>query len=168
MPPLCTAGADPAGPLTAAAAGIVTIGVGRQAMHDQMSGLGAAACIDYTREDLARRTLTLAGGLVDAIADLTGGTLAAAALPRCDPVGRSPRSPRRCWTWTRCWMPTSPSTACSSATTGTAPGSSRPCLTGALRPIISHVLPLAAAAQAHRILERRHAGGKIVLDRTSS
>ena len=38
----------------------------------------------------------------------------------------------------------------------------------ALRPIISHVLPLAAAAQVHRILERRHSGGKIVLDLTSS
>ena len=35
---------------------------------------------------------------------------------------------------------------------------------GALRPVISHLLPLAAAAQAHRILENGHAGGKIVLD----
>ena len=33
-----------------------------------------------------------------------------------------------------------------------------------LRPVISHVLPLAAAAQAHRILESRDAGGKVVLD----
>jgi NADPH:quinone reductase len=38
----------------------------------------------------------------------------------------------------------------------------------ALRPIISHVLPLAAAAAAHRILEGRHAGGKIILDVTGS
>jgi len=30
------------------------------------------------------------------------------------------------------------------------------------------VLPLAAAAKAHRILEDRHAGGKIVLDVTGS
>src|SRR5437763_16780145 len=36
----------------AAAAGITTIGVGREAMHAQMRGLGAAACIDYTREDV--------------------------------------------------------------------------------------------------------------------
>ena len=36
----------------------------------------------------------------------------------------------------------------------------------ALRPVVSHVLPLAAAAQAHRILERRHASGKIILDVT--
>jgi hypothetical protein len=71
----------------AAAAGIVTIGAGRQAMHAQMSGLGAAACIDYTREDVAPRALTLAGGPVDAIADLTGGTLAA-ALPAVRPGGQ--------------------------------------------------------------------------------
>ena len=38
----------------------------------------------------------------------------------------------------------------------------------ALRPVISHVLPLAEAARAHRILERRHAGGKIVLDIATS
>jgi NADPH:quinone reductase-like Zn-dependent oxidoreductase len=37
-----------------------------------------------------------------------------------------------------------------------------------LRPVISHVLPLEAAAEAHRILENGHAGGKIVLDVTSS
>lgn len=34
---------------------------------------------------------------------------------------------------------------------------------GALRPVISHVLPLAEAAQAHRILDGKHSGGKIVL-----
>ena len=34
----------------------------------------------------------------------------------------------------------------------------------ALRPVVSHMLPLAAATEAHRILEGGHAGGKIVLD----
>jgi len=34
---------------------------------------------------------------------------------------------------------------------------------GSLRPVISHELPLAEAAQAHRILETGHPGGKIVL-----
>jgi NADPH:quinone reductase-like Zn-dependent oxidoreductase len=32
-----------------------------------------------------------------------------------------------------------------------------------LRPVVSHLLPLSEAAQAHRILEGKHAGGKIVL-----
>ena len=39
---------------------------------------------------------------------------------------------------------------------------------GELRPAISRRLPLEAAAEAHRILENGHAGGKIVLDVTSS
>jgi NADPH2:quinone reductase len=34
---------------------------------------------------------------------------------------------------------------------------------GALRPVVSHLLPLSEAAEAHRIQERAHAGGKIVL-----
>ncbi len=38
---------------------------------------------------------------------------------------------------------------------------------GALRPVVSSVLPLAAAAEAHRMVEGGHAGGKIVLDVTS-
>src|SRR5215471_19948751 len=69
----------------AAAAGVVTIGVGRQAMHAQMSALGATACIDYTREDVAARARGLAGGPVDAIADLVGGGLAAAAMSALRP-----------------------------------------------------------------------------------
>ena len=60
----------------AAAAKIMTIGAGRQVMHAQMSGSGATACIDYTREDVASRALALAGGPVDAIANLVGGRLA--------------------------------------------------------------------------------------------
>jgi NADPH2:quinone reductase len=34
---------------------------------------------------------------------------------------------------------------------------------GALRPVVSHLLPLSEAAAAHRIQESNHAGGKIVL-----
>ena len=52
-------------------------------------------------------------------------------VPRCEPAGRSRRSRLRSWTWTCCWMPTSPSMACSSRTTATAPGRSPRCLTGA-------------------------------------
>jgi len=33
----------------------------------------------------------------------------------------------------------------------------------ALRPVVSHLLPLSEAAQAHRIVEGNHASGKIVL-----
>ena len=153
----------------AAAAGIVTIGVGRQAMHDQMSGLGAAACIDYAREDVARRALTLAGGPVDAIADLTGGTLAAAALPALRPGGQiaAIATPE---------LDLDPLLDANITFHGVLIGDdgnrTRELAAlldrRALRPVISQVLPLAAAATAHRILEGRHAGGKIVLDVTSS
>jgi NADPH2:quinone reductase len=153
----------------AAAAGIVTIGVGRQAMHDQMSGLGAAACIDYVRENVAPRALTLAGGPVDAIADLTGGTLAAAALPALRPGGQiaAIATPE---------LDLDPLLDANITFQGVLIGDdgnrSRELAAlldrRTLRPVISHVLPLAAAAEAHRILERRHAGGKIVLDVTGS
>ena len=57
----------------AARQGIEVIAVGRQAMHPQMLALGAASCVDYTVENVTRRTLELAGGPVDAVADLVGG-----------------------------------------------------------------------------------------------
>ena len=72
----------------AAAAGIMTIGTGRRVMHAQMSSCGAAACIDYTCEDVASRARTLAGGPVDAIADLAGGWLAQAACTALRPGGQ--------------------------------------------------------------------------------
>ena len=153
----------------AAAAGITTVAVGRQAMHDQMTALGAAACIDYTREDVALRTLTLAGGPVDAIADLAGGTLAAAAVPALRPGGHitAIATPE---------LDLDPLLDANITFHGVLIGDDgdRTRALAALldrrvlRPVISHLLPLAEAAQAHRILEGRHVGGKIVLDITSS
>jgi NADPH2:quinone reductase len=153
----------------AAAAGITTIGVGRQARHDLMRGLGAAACIDYMREDLAPRALTLAGGPVDAIADLAGGTLAATAVPALRPGGQiaAIATPE---------LDLDPLLDANVTFHGVLIGDDGDRTRAlaalldrrALRPVISHMLPLAAAAQAHRILEGRHTGGKIVLDVTSS
>ena len=152
----------------AAAAGIVTIGVGRRAMHDQMSALGAAWCIDYTREEVAARTLTLAGA-VDAIADLVGGSLASAALPALRPGGQiaAIATPE---------LDLDPLLDANITLHGVLIGDDGDRTRAlaalldqrALRPVVSHVLPLTAAAQAHRILESRHAGGKIVLDVTST
>jgi NADPH2:quinone reductase len=149
----------------AAAAGITTIGVGREAMHAQMRGLGAAACIDYTREDVAERAGVLAGGPVDAIADLVGGTLAQAALPALRPGGQiaAIATPE---------LDLDPLLDANLTFHGVLladDGDRVRALAalldrGALRPVVSHLLPLEAAAEAHRILEDGHAGGKIVLD----
>ncbi len=151
----------------AAAAGVVTIGVGRQAMHAQMSALGAAACIDYTREDVAARAQALAGGAVDAIADLVGGTLAAAALPALRPGGQIAAIATPA-------LDLDPLLDANITFHGVLIGDDGDRTRAlaalldrqALRPVVSHVLPLAAAAEAHRILERRHASGKIILDVT--
>ena len=149
----------------AAAAGIITIGVGRQAMHEQMSGLGAAACIDYRRENVAPRALALAGGPVDAVADLAGGALAAAAITALRPGGQiaAIATPE---------LDLDPLLDANITFHGvliTDDGDRTRALAAlldrrSLRPVISHVFPLAAAAEAHRLLEGRHAGGKIVLD----
>jgi NADPH2:quinone reductase len=152
----------------AKAAGIRTIGVGRQARHAQMSDLGAAACIDYAREDVASRALTLAGGPVDAIADLVGGNLAQAALTALRPGGQiaAIATPE---------LDLDPLLDANISFHGVLiadDGARTRTLAGlldrrALRPVVSHVLPLAAAAEAHRMVEGGHAGGKIVLDVTS-
>jgi len=151
----------------AAAAEVVTIGVGRRAMHAQMTALGAAACVDYTREDVAARAQALAGGPVDAIADLVGGTLAATALPALRPGGQiaAIATPE---------LDLDPLLDANITFHGVLIGDDGDRTRAlaalldrrALRPVVSHELPLAAAAEAHRILERGHASGKIILDVT--
>ena len=149
----------------AAAAKIVAIGVGRQAMHVQMRGCGAVACIDYTREDVPSRALALAGGPVDAIADLACGRLARAACTALRPGGQiaaiaTPELDLDLLLDANITFhgvliqDDGDRTQALAALLGRR----------ALRPVVSHMLPLAAAAEAHRILEGGHAGGKIVLD----
>ena len=149
----------------ATVAGISTIGVGRKAMHEQMLRMGAASCIDYTSEDVAERAVMLADGPVDAIADLVGGTLASAALQALRPGGQIAAIATPV-------LDLDPLLDANVSFHGVLiqdDGERTRALAallnnGALRPVVSHVLPLAAAAEAHRILERRHTGGKIVLD----
>ena len=153
----------------AAAAGLTTIGVGREAMHAQMLVLGATACIDYTREDVAARTRVLAGGPVDAVADLVGGRLARTACAALRPGGQiaAIATPE---------LDLDPLLDANITFHGVLiqdDGDRTRALASRLgqrelRPVISHVLPLDAAAEAHRILENGHAGGKIVLDVTGS
>jgi NADPH:quinone reductase len=149
----------------AAEAGMAAIGVGRQAMHEDMLRLGAASCIDYTREDVAERAVALAGGPVDAIADLVGGTLASAALRALKPGGQIAAIATPVLDLDLVLDANISFHGVLIQDDGDRTRALAALLdTGVLRPVISHVLPLAAAAEAHRILERHHPGGKIILD----
>ncbi len=148
----------------AAGRGIEVIAVGRRAMHDQMLALGAGGCIDYTSEDVAARAVALAGGPVDAIADLVGGRLLSAVLRALRPAGQvvaiaAPELDLN---------PVVDANITFHGVTIEDDGQRTRELAsllaeGALRPVVSHLLPLSEAAEAHRIQERGHAGGKIVL-----
>jgi NADPH:quinone reductase len=148
----------------AAGRGLEAIAVGRRAMHDQMLALGASSCIDYTSEDVSRRALKLAGGPVDAIADLVGGRSLSTALSALRPAGQAA-------TIATPELDLDPLLDANTTLHGVLiqdDGQQTRELAallaeGTLRPVVSHQLPLAEAAQAHRILERKHTGGKIVL-----
>ncbi len=148
----------------AAAQGIQAIAVGRGAMHDQMRALGAASCIDYTTEDVPQRALALAGGPVDAVADLVGGATLAGVLGALRPAGQiaAIATPE---------LDLDPLLDANITFHGVLihdDGQRTRALASllarrALRPVISQLLPLPDASQAHRIVESGHAGGKIVL-----
>jgi len=148
----------------AARRGIEVIAVGRRAMHDQMLALGAAGCIDYLSEDIAVRAAALAEGSVDAIADLVGGRLLSSALAALRHAGHvaAIAAPELDL------APVIDANITFHGVTVEDDGQRTRELAsllaeGALRPVVSHVLPLSEAAEAHRIQEGQHAGGKIVL-----
>jgi NADPH:quinone reductase-like Zn-dependent oxidoreductase len=144
--------------------GLRPIAVGGTSSQERMREDGADACIDYTAEDVARRALDLADGPVDAIADLVGGNLLTRCLGALKPKGcaASIATPEL-----------DLDTVLDNNITfhgvliGDDGGRTRRLAElftqGVLRPHVSHVLPLEEAAQAHRILESSHAGGKVVL-----
>ncbi len=144
--------------------GLEVIAVGGRAAHERMREAGAAACIEYMTEDVAASAATIAGGPVDAIADLVGG----------DHLTRSLRVLAR------------HGSAASIATPEldldlvldrniTFHGVlieddgdrtrrlGELIANGVLRPHVIHELPLREAARAHHLLESGHAGGKVVL-----
>jgi NADPH2:quinone reductase len=148
----------------AARLGILAIGVGRPAMHEQMRGLGAAGCVDYTAGDVAGQAIRLAGGPVDAIAALVGGPHLAGALGALRNGGQiaSIATPE---------LDLDPLLDANITFHGVLIGDdgertrrlAAQLSDGSLRAVVSHELPMTQAAQAHEILEQGHSGGKIVL-----
>ena len=145
----------------AARCGIQITAVGRREHHQRMLRLGASCCLDYTDGDAPA---SVAEGSVDAIADLVGGPgirlwlaamrpfgqLASIAEPELDLgqlVDQNQTFHGVLW---------APSSETARALAGLLADDR-------LTASISHVLPLAEAAQAHRLLETGHAGGKVVL-----
>ena len=149
----------------AAHRGIETIAVGRSAMHKQMLTLGASSCIDYTREALDQRAIQRAGGPVDAIADLVGGPQLATALSGLRPGGQvaAIETPQLDLDSLLDANITFHGVLIQDDGERTRE-LAKLLAEHVLQPVISHQLPLAEAAEAHRILQERHAGGKIVLN----
>lgn len=144
--------------------GAQVIAVARTQHHALLKELGAAACLDYTAQDICVEAQAIAGGKMDAIIDCVGGETLARSLPALRPYGRAASivgfmgdldlaldlnitlhgilvRPAQARLMELAHMVS----------------------TGALRPIIDQVLPLEEAVVAHRRLETHHGHGKIVL-----
>lgn len=138
--------------------------MGRREHHERLRRLGALACLDYTDAhgagDLRRPGLEG----VDAIADLVGGPAARPWLAALRDGGQiaSIEAPELDLdalvdaniTFHGVLLDNAPRRTQALA---------HLMASGRLTAPIAHTLPLADAAQAHRLLESRHAGGKIVL-----
>jgi NADPH:quinone reductase-like Zn-dependent oxidoreductase len=138
---------------------ITTVAVGRREHHERMRRLGADRCIDYTDAGAATG---LTG--VDAIADLVGGRAVASWLAALRTHGQiaSIADPEL-----DLGDLVDANITFHGVLWDSSGGSARVLADlladGRLVAHVPHVLPLAEAAQAHRLLESRHPGGKIVL-----
>lgn len=151
----------------AVAQGARVIAVARTEHHALLKELGAAACLDYTSQEVVCAARAIAGGAVDAVADCVGGTTIVQSLGALRPFGRAAtiaevQGDQVHW---------DPLVDLNLTLHGILVRPDRQRLAalsalvarGTLRPIIAQVLPLESAAQAHRRLETHHGYGKIVL-----
>jgi NADPH2:quinone reductase len=145
----------------AAARGIEVFALGRAEHHDRMRTLGAASTIDYRLPDAVQH---LDGHRVDAVADLVGGDAITAWLPTLRPGGQiaAIATPE---------LDLDPLLDDNITFHGvllTNDGDRTRRLArllgdGTIVAHVSHTFRLDEAAQAHRILESGHSGGKVVL-----
>jgi NADPH2:quinone reductase len=151
----------------AAARGVRVIAVARAEHHPLLQQLGAAACLDYTTQEVVREAQAIAGGRLDAVADCVGGATIVQSLGAIRPFGRaativSVQGAMEQWDFlldsnlTLHGILVRPDRQRLDALSSLV-------ARGALRPIIAQVVPLEAAPEAHRRLETRHGYGKVVL-----
>jgi NADPH:quinone reductase len=148
----------------AALQGIATVAVGRRQHHERLRRLGALACLDYAdgpgADDLRRAGLQG----VDAVADLVGGPAAGPWLATLRDRGQiaSIEPPELDLGALVDANITFHGVLLANAAERTRTLADL-LANRSLTAHIAHTLPLADAALAHRLLESRHAGGKIVL-----
>lgn len=132
--------------------------------HELLRDLGAEACVDYNDVDVAEAARKIAGGRVDAIVDLVGGS----ALQRSLSAVRSHGELASIATPELDLDPILDMNLTFHGVLISDDGERVRALAelmaaGTMRPIVAEVFPLERVADAHRQLETGHSGGKIVL-----
>jgi NADPH2:quinone reductase len=134
--------------------------------HELLGELGARACIDYTQERVDEAARLITGGEVDAVADFVGGEALSRSLSLLRQRGRAveivdlegdlePLIDRNQELHGVLFDPSHPDPLRAIAAELAA---------GRLRSVVSDVLSLEQAAEAHRRLEAGHRQGKLVLE----
>jgi NADPH:quinone reductase len=148
-----------------AAAGARVIAVASARHHELLTELGAEACVDYTSEEVGQAVRRIAGR-VDTLADFVGGRTLERMLPLVRERGRAVEIAsiegdveelidRNQELHGVLFNPANPEPLRAVAAELAA---------GRIRPVISDVLRLEDAAEAHRRLEAGHRQGKLVLE----
>jgi NADPH:quinone reductase len=148
----------------ASARGMHVIAVAGNRSHGLLLGLGATRCIDYHDEDVAREAVEVAGGPVDAIADLVGGAVLRKSLSAVRPYGQLASIASPDLDIDRIIDENLTFHGVLIAESGNRMRIIAALLgEGTIRPVIAEVFPLERVAEAHRRLETGHSGGKIIL-----
>jgi NADPH2:quinone reductase len=150
----------------AVCSGVRVLAVASARHHELLGELGAEACVDYADERFDDAVQRITGGEVDAVADFVGGESLSRSLSLLRKRGRAveivelrgdlePLIDRNQELHGVLFDPSDPDPLRAIGADLAA---------GRLRPIVSEVLALEQAGEAHRRLEAGHRQGKLVLE----